>query len=95
MLADNVAKDILSSPEHIKHLSVQQLVKSLRPIGIYDDQFVKSLPYPDILLKDSREIVGDYGGPIEIKNKTAHLYKNRRTLISILRIVYSGQFYEV
>jgi hypothetical protein len=69
LLADKGVTDILSSPEHNKHPSVQQLFRFSRPIGIYDDQLVKSLPHPDIALKENyhREIVGDYGGRIEIR----------------------------
>ncbi len=74
LIADTSLMDILESPD--KSLStarsslwLQQLSRLSKPIGIYNDQLVKSLPPPDINLKENyeREIVGDYGGRIEIR----------------------------
>ena len=67
LIADKVVTDILSSPEHKSSLLVQNLFRFSKPVGKYDDQLVNLLPYPNSTLKDNREIVGDYGGPIELR----------------------------
>ena len=68
LIADSSVTDILESPENKRYLQVHQLFKSSKPLGTYNDQLVKLLPYPEELSsKDKREIVGDYGGMIEVR----------------------------
>jgi Dolichyl-phosphate-mannose-protein mannosyltransferase len=67
LLADRIVTDTLALPEHKNYLPLHQLFNTSKPIAIYNDQLVKLLPYPELSLKDKREIVGDYGGRIEIR----------------------------
>jgi hypothetical protein len=68
IIADKSVMDILDSSKP-RFIYYQRFFEASKPIGTYNDQLVKPLPRPDIALIEShhREIVGDYGGRIEIR----------------------------
>ena len=67
LLADREVMKIFSTPESKNSLYLQQLFKFSTPVGKYEDQMVESLPYPYLDIQQKREIVGNYGGSIEMR----------------------------